>query len=56
MGTTRDQTISLASSPFIGQVDDVVERVATDFGAGVDTIVADMVIVFGKPTVDSVGY
>lgn len=39
------------SSPFVGYVDVVVERVAADFSTGVDTLVVDTTVVVGKSTI-----
>lgn len=48
MGVARDQTVFLASLPFVGQVDAIEERVVVEFGVVDDTLVIDTLIVVGK--------
>lgn len=52
MGTTWYQTVFLASSPFVGQVDTIVEHIVADFGVGFDKLNIDITIDVGKSTVD----
>lgn len=45
----EDQTVFLASSPFVGLIDSVEESVVVYFGVVVDTFVVDMDVVVGRP-------